>query len=132
MAFRNFTPTALILACLPLLAACNQTASPANPGLVGSGALAAINDMQETRARHRVTSTVLNYAGAFDPTGLSGYAINHVEEQQSRIEDEKSQRVEEEVQKSLAEAEALQALSEDLERQKASASGKPSRRKATP
>ncbi|MBB4041924.1 hypothetical protein GGR34_003607 [Microvirga flocculans] len=99
---------------------------------MGSGALAAIADMQETQARHRMTSTVLNQAASFDPTGLSGYAIGHIEAEQDRIEEEKSRRVDEEIEKALAEAEALQALNNDLERRKANTGSKPARRKMAP
>ena len=111
-----------LLFVLPLIGACNQTAAPvANQGLVGSGAIAAINDMQATQARHRMTSTAINFAGGLDPTGLSVLAIDRIEEEQARIEDEKSRRVDEEVEKALAEAEAFQAMSEDFERKNSKA-----------
>ncbi|MBM6580284.1 hypothetical protein ILT44_08830 [Microvirga sp. BT689] len=133
MLFQRFALIGLVSTLLPVVSACNQTAAPSqSPGLVGSGALAAINDMQETRARHRLTSTIANQAAGFDPTGLSGYALNYMDNERARIEDEKAQKVEEEVQKSLAEAEALQALSEDLERQRGSVSSRSPRRRATP
>lgn len=121
MAFPRLTSFGLV-ALLPLLTACNQTATPvANQGPVGSGAIAAINDMQATQARHRMTSTAINFAGGLDPTGLSVLAIDRIEEEQARIEDEKSRRVDEEVEKALAEAEAFQAMSEKLERKKSKA-----------
>jgi hypothetical protein len=131
MSSQRIVILSLILAGLPLLAGCNQTAAPATPGVVGSGALAAIADAQSTQAGNRVTSFVLNQAAGQDPTGLSGHAVQFIEEEQERIEEEKFRRVDEEVAKALAEGEALQAQSELLERQQASTSRQPTRRKAT-
>jgi hypothetical protein len=133
MAFLRLTSFSPLLV-LSFLGACNQTAAPvANQGLVGSGAIAAINDLQATQARHRLTSTAINFAGGFDSTGMSVIAIDRIEEEQARIEDEKSRRVDEEVEKALAEAEALQALTENLERRKrVGSSSKTSRQKPTP
>jgi len=132
MAFQRRASCSLVLIAVPLLAACTQTAAPASDsGPVGSGLLAAIEDSQQTRARHRLTSAVANQAAGFDPTGLSGFALGAMEEEQARIEDEKDQRIEQELDKALAEAEALRAMSEDLDSQKAGAAGKASRRKAT-
>ena len=100
MAPRRLTSFGLVLAMLPLLAACTQTAPPAMPQEAeGSGALAAIADAQQTQAKHRMTSAALNLASSFDPTGLSGYAVGAVEEAQQQIEDEKYRRIDEEVEK---------------------------------
>jgi len=136
MASSRLTSLAFILAALPLLAACNQTAAPAAPASdpepVGSGLLAAIEDSRRTRAQHRLTSTVANHATGFDPTGLSGFALSAMEEEQARIEDEKDQRIEQELEKALAEAEALRAMNEGLERQKASSTRRPASRRTTP
>jgi len=132
----RFVLIGLVSALLPVMGACNQTAAPAapasDPAPVGSGLLAAIEDSHQTRARHRLTSAVANQAAGFDPTGLSGFAISAMEEEQARIEDEKDQRIEEELERALAEAEALRAQSGGLERQKVGASGKPAPRKPTP
>ena len=94
------------------MAACNQTAAPAveassteESGVLG----AAIKDAQRTEARHRANSKLMNIGAGFDPTGLSGYAIDQVEQQQERIEEEKQRRIDEELDKALAEAEAYQS-----------------------
>lgn len=121
----------LSFAVLPVLAGCNQTAAPP-PGTIGSGAIVAINEAQATQARHRITSTVLNQAAGFDPTGLSGYAVDAIEDEQARIEEEQSRQIDDEVEKAVTEAEALLADSERLEQQKANAGGRTSRRKPTP
>jgi hypothetical protein len=135
MASSRLTSLAFILAALPLLTACNQTATPAAPASdpepVGSGLLAAIEDSHRTRARHRLTSAVANQAAGFDPTGLSGFALGAMEEEQARIEDEKHQRIEQELEKALAEAEALRAQGELLERQETDTGRRP-RQKVTP
>ena len=118
MPFQRPLPLSLVLAALPLLAACNQTAAPANPGVIGSGAIAAITEAQSAQARHRVTSFVLNQAAGQDRTGLSGIGVQLVEEEQQRIEEENERRIDREVAKALAEAEALQAQNEGMEGQR--------------
>lgn len=112
MPFQRLLTLSFALAALPLLAACNQTAAPATPGVIGSGAVAAITEAQSAQARHRVTSFVLNQAAGQDPTGLSGIGVNLIEDEQLRIEEENERRIDTEVAKALAEAEALQAQSE--------------------
>ena len=120
MPLRKHALLSITLAMLPLLTACNQTVPP-EPGVIGSGALAAINEAQATQVRHRVTSFALNQAASFDPTGLSGYGVAAIEEEQARIEEEQSRRIDEESAKALAQADAAAAETERLERQKASA-----------
>ncbi len=132
MLFQRSVSLSLVLAALPLLAACNQTAAPAAPGVIGSGAIAAITEAQTAQARHRVTSLVLNQAAGQDPTGLSGMGVQLIEDEQLRVEEENERRIDAEVAKALAEAEALQAQGEMSERQKASGSRQASRRRATP
>ncbi len=132
MVFQRSVSLSLVLAALPLLAACNQTAAPAAPGVIGSGAIAAITEAQSAQARHRVTSLVLNQAAGQDPTGLSGMGVQLIEDEQLRVEEENERRIDAEVAKALAEAEALQAQGEMSERQKASGSRQASRRRATP
>jgi hypothetical protein len=109
---------AAMLGLLPFLAACNQTvqapAAPDSSAPVGSGAVAAIMDAERTRAAHQASSTAMNIASSFDPTGLSGYAVQAVEEAQERELEEKYRRIDEEVEKALAQAEAAQALSEEM------------------
>jgi hypothetical protein len=132
MPFQHLLSLTFALAALPLLAACNQTAAPAAPGVIGSGAVAAITEAQSAQARHRVTSFVLNQAAGQDPTGLSGIGVDLIEDEQLRIEEENERRVDSEVAKALAEAEALQAQNEMSERQRASGSRQPTRRRTTP
>jgi hypothetical protein len=148
MAFQRLLTIGSLLAALPLLAACNQTAAPdaipaaavpgaapsATPGVVGSGAIAAIMDYQETQARQSLTSTVANTASAFDPTHLSAYGIKAMNEEHARIERQKGKRMLQEIDKVVKEAEALGALHESMERQKAAGgSGRStSRWKTTP
>ena len=132
MLFQRSVSLSLVLAALPLLATCNQTAAPAAPGVIGSGAIAAITEAQSAQARHRVTSLVLNQAAGQDPTGLSGMGVQLIEDEQLRVEEENERRIDAEVAKALAEAEALQAQGEMSERQKASGSRQASRRRATP
>jgi hypothetical protein len=143
MMFQRLTSFGFTLVALPLLAACNQTAAPAaapeigdtpaaTPGVVGSGAIAAIMDMQQTQARHRLESTVATRVATFDRKGLSAYANKEMHEEQSRVQQQKLHHSLEEINKALEEAKALQALSEDLERQKASSASKPRRQQANP
>ncbi len=131
MLFQRLLSLSLVLAALPLLAACNQTAALA-PGVIGSGAVAAITEAQSAQVRHRVTSFVLNQAAGQDPTGLSGIGVNLIEDEQLRIEEENERKIDSEVAKALAEAEALQAQGEMSERQRASGSRQSTRRRATP
>jgi hypothetical protein len=131
MLFQRLLSLSLVPAALPLLAACNQTAAPA-PGVIGSGAVAAITEAQSAQVRHRVTSFVLNQAAGQDPTGLSGIGVNLIEDEQLRIEEENERKIDSEVAKALAEAEALQAQGEMSERQRASGSRQSTRRRATP
>ena len=141
MAFQRLLPLALILV-MPLLAACNQTAAPEaapvtsgvsgpSPGLPGSSAIAAIMDVQQTRAQHSLTATMANHAASLDRTGLSAYATKAMYEEQARVEQQKMQRMITEFDKLVEEAEALGELHESMERQKAS-SAAASRRKARP
>ncbi len=132
MLFQRSVSLSLVLAALPLLAACNQTAAPAAPGVIGSGAIAAITEAQSAQARHRVTSLVLNQAAGQDPTGLSGMGVQLIVDEQLRVEEENERRIDIESAKALAEAEAWQAQSEMLERQKASGSRQSTRRRTAP
>ena len=132
MPFQRSLSLSFALAAMSLLAACNQTAAPAAPGVIGSGAVAAITEAQSAQVRHRVTSFVLNQAAGQDPTGLSGIGVNLIEDEQLRIEEDNERRIDSEVAKALAEAEALQAQGEMSERQRASGSRQPTRRRATP
>jgi hypothetical protein len=145
MAFQRLLTIGSLLATLPLLTACNQTAAPEvppatagvagpTPGLPGSSAVAAIMDYQQTQARQNLTSTVANTASAFDPTHLSAYGIKAMNEEHARIEREKGERMLQEIDKVVQEAEALGALHKSMERQKAASSaGRTSqRRKTTP
>jgi hypothetical protein len=128
---------ALALGSLPFLSACNQTTAPALPVTASaneaeeSGVLAAIKDSQRTQARHRMNSVLMIQASAFDPTGLSGYAIDQIEQEQECIEAEKERRIDEEVDKALAETASLQAESERQGQQKAILVGKSPRLKVT-
>ena len=142
MAFQRLLPLALILV-MPLLAACNQTAAPEaapvtsgvsgpSPGAPGSSAIAAIMDVQQTRAQHSLTATMANHAASLDRTGLSAYATKAMYEEQARVEQQKMQRMITEFDKLVEEAEALGELHESMERQKASSSAAPARRKKTP
>lgn len=118
---------------LALLAACTQTTVPDSPPEPpSSGVFGAIADAQRTKARHRMTSTLLNRASGFDPTGLSGYAIDAIEQEQERIEEEKYRRIDEEVEKAIAEGEALQAEIDEQERRKTSEKRRLPRRPAAP
>src|SRR5215203_5113708 len=118
MSFQRPLFLALALGSLPFLGACTQTTAPALPVAAStdeadaSGVLSAIKDSQRTQARHRMNSALMSQASAFDPTGLSGYAIDQIEQEQYRIEEEKERRIDEEFDKALAEAEASQAESE--------------------
>jgi len=131
MPSRRHLGLSLSFAVLPVLAGCNQTAAPP-PGTIGSGAIAAITEAQATQARHRVTSLVLNQAAGQGPTGLSGIGVQLIEDEQLRVEEENERRIDREVAKALAEAEALQAQSEMSEKQQASGSRQPTRRRTTP
>ena len=119
MAFPRLTSFGLV-ALLPLLTACTHTTSSPSavpdmpPEAGGSGILAAIADARQTEARHRMTSAGLSLASSFDPTGLSGYAVGAVEEAQQQIEDEKYRRIDEEVEKAIAEGLALQAQNKEM------------------
>jgi hypothetical protein len=108
------------------MAACTQTA-PADGG-PGTGVLSAIGEAESARTRHAVTSTALNHAASFDPTGLSGYLIDPIEDEQMRIEDENERRVDEQVARTIAQAEAMQALSQKLERENAADAAAPARK----
>lgn len=126
MSFRRVFSIGVALAVCPLVGACTQTA-PANGGL-GTGVLSAIGEAESARTRHAVTSAALNHAASFDPTGLSGYVINPIEDAQMRIEEENERRVDEQVARTIAQAEAMQALSQNLERQKAAGTAAPARK----
>ncbi|WP_230533817.1 hypothetical protein [Microvirga roseola] len=104
-----------LLAVLPLLAGCTQTtnsppATPAvDPAVVGPRALAALEEVERTRARHREQATNIAVLSFFDPTGISALAKPAMEAEQRRELDEKYKRVEEELRKTIEEAEALKA-----------------------
>jgi hypothetical protein len=132
MPFRHLVPLSLVLAALQLLAACNQTAAPTAPGVIGSGAIAAITEAQSAQARHRVTSLVLNQAAGQDPTGLSGIGVQLIEDEQLRVEEENERRIDAEVAKALAEAEALQAQNEKPGQGERTSERATARRKRTP
>jgi uncharacterized membrane protein YqiK len=95
-----------------------------------SGLLAAINDARRTQARHRLTSTLANHAAGFDPTGVSGWGISAMQEVQDRVEEEKQQKIDAELEKALAQGEAYRAQSEAMEGQRPG--GRPPQRKPTP
>ena len=131
MAFQRLLPFVLLL---PFLAGCNQTAAPEAPpsqALPGSGAMAAILDVQQTQAQHSLTATMANHAASLDRSGTAMYATKAMYEEQARIQGQKVQRMMSEVNKLVEEAEALGELNESMERQKAS-SAAGSRRKTTP
>ena len=111
-----------LLAVLPLLAACNQTtANPTvEPGVVaadpagasdtmGSGVRAALADAQATRERQSSQETAMGVLSFFDPIGVTDLAEPIMKVQHQRELDEKYRRVDEEVQKTIAEAEAIKA-----------------------
>lgn len=103
------------LAVLPLLAACNQTtasppAAPAvDPATMGSGVHAALADAQATRERQNSQATGMAVMSFFDPIGITDVAEPIMEAEHRRELDEKYRRVEEEVRKTVAEAEAIKA-----------------------
>nr|WP_183454572.1 hypothetical protein [Microvirga lupini]MBB3021592.1 hypothetical protein [Microvirga lupini] len=102
------------LAVLPFLAACNQTASsPATPPLdaatVGPGAMAALDDVERTREKHKSEAAGMAVMSFFDPIGITDIAEPAMEAEHQREMDEKYRRVEEELRKTVAETEALKA-----------------------
>jgi hypothetical protein len=119
-------PALCFLAVLPLLAACNQmTASPpagpvTHPDAMGSGVRAALADAQATRERHSSQATAMNVMSIFDPIGVTDIAEPIMQAEQQRELDEKYRRVDEEVQRTIAEAEAIKARN-------AAGSGSPSK-----
>ena len=114
MAIQRLTSFGL-LAVLPLLAACNQTTAspPAAPAVdanaMGSGVHAALADVQATRERHDSQATGMAVMSFFDPIGITDLAEPAMEAEHRRELDEKYRRVEEEVRKTVAEAEAIKA-----------------------
>ena len=115
-----------LLAALPLLPACNQTtASPpavesgvvaADPAVasdsMGSGVRTALADAQATRERQSSQATALGVMSFFDPIGVTDLAEPIMKAQHQRELDEKYRRVDEEVQKTIAEAEEIKARSQ--------------------
>jgi hypothetical protein len=109
----------LLLLCGALVAAagCNQTAAPAAPattvraktGALGSGARDAMADVEATREQHKSRSAALGVITFIDPTGLSEFAAAAAEREHERVMDEKLRRVREEVERTVAEAEAEKA-----------------------
>jgi hypothetical protein len=113
MIFQRLTSLGF-LAVLPLLAACTQTAdSPAapaiDPALLGSDARAALEDVERTRERHNEQATNMAVLSFFDPIGITALAKPAMEADQRREMDEKYKRVEEELRKTIEEAEAVKA-----------------------
>src|SRR3712207_3273611 len=102
-----------LCAALLMIAACNQTAGPEagaavnTPPPAGStqsaGALAALAEAEQTRAAHKAQSTALDVLSIFDPIGVTDLAKPVMEAEQQRVLDEKYRRVEEEIQKTVAE-----------------------------
>jgi hypothetical protein len=109
------------LAALPLLTACNQTtasppAAPAvDPNTMGSGVHAALADAQATRERHDAQATGMAVMSFFDPIGVTDLAEPAMKAEHRRELDEKYRRVEEEVRKTVAEAEAIKAQNQARE-----------------
>ena len=103
------------IAVLPLLAACTQTtasppATPAiDPNSMSSGVQAALADAQATRERQNSQATGMAVMSFFDPIGITDIAEPIMEAEHRRELDEKYRRVEEEVRKTVAEAEAIKA-----------------------
>ena len=103
------------LAALPLLTACTQTTSsppttPAvDPEVVGPGAMAALDEVQRTREKHKEQATSMAVLSFFDPIGITALAKPVMEAEQRKELDEKYQRVEEELRKTIAEVEAVKA-----------------------
>ena len=132
MMFQRLTLLAS-LAVLPLLAACTQTtdSSPTTPALdpavVGPGAQAALEDVERTRERHKEQATNMAVLSFFDPIGITALAKPAMEADQRKELDEKYQRVEEELRKTIAEAEAAKAQNQA----RGKASAKPQKRGKT-
>ena len=103
------------LAVLPLLVACNQTTAfspttpPVDPNGMGSSVRAALADAQATRERQNSQATGMAVMSFFDPVGITDIAEPIMEAEHRRELDEKYRRVEEEVRKTVAEAEAIKA-----------------------
>jgi hypothetical protein len=106
------------LACLSL-AACTQTAAPAQPGVVGSEAIAAIHEAQAANAAAMTSIAVTGHVAALDPTRISGMASSHLIDAQMRAANEKNLRMLDEVQRLAEEAPKLQALNDEFEREQA-------------
>jgi hypothetical protein len=102
-----------LIAALPLLAACTQTTAPEtppiDPALMSSDALAALEDVKRTRERHNEEATNMAVLSFFDPIGITALARPAMEADQRRELDEKYRRVEEEMRKTIEEAEAVKA-----------------------
>ena len=107
MMFQRLTLLAY-LTVLPLLAACTQTtdSSPATPALdaavVGPGAQAALEEVERTREKHKEQATSMAVLSFFDPIGITALAKPVMEAEQRKEIDEKYQRVEEELRKTIA------------------------------
>ena len=113
MMFQRLTLLAS-LTVLPLLAACTQTtdSSPATPALdpavVEPGAQATLEEVERT-AEAQGPGTSMAVLSFFDPIGITALAKPAMEAEQRKEIDEKYQRVEEELRKTIAEVEAAKA-----------------------
>lgn|GEM_PF-6612696 len=99
---------------LPFLAGCNQTAAsppaaPVDRNALGSDVHVALADVQATREKHDAQATSMAVMSFFDPIGITDLAEPAIEAEHRRELDEKYRRVEEEVRKTVAEAEAIKA-----------------------
>jgi len=76
---------------------------------MSSGVQAALADAQATRERQNSQATGMAVMSFFDPIGVTDIAEPIMEAEHRRELDEKYRRVEEEVRKTVAEAEAIKA-----------------------
>ena len=74
---------------------------------MGSSVHAALADAQATRERHNAQATGMAVMSFFDPIGVTDLAKPAMKAEHRRKLDEKYRRVEEEVRKTVTEAEAI-------------------------
>ena len=91
---------------------------------MGSGVRAALAEAQATRERQNSQATAMGFASFFDPIGITDLAEPAMKAQHQRELDEKYRRVDEEVQKTIAEAEAIKAQQASQTRSKPRRSAK--------
>jgi hypothetical protein len=80
-----------------------------DPEVVGPGAMAALEEVERTREKHKEQATNMAVLNFFDPTGISALVKPAMEAEQRKELDEKYQRVEDELRKTIAEVEAAKA-----------------------